>query len=95
MEKKKEPASLSIASMTSSEEIQALKCVFFLTKPELLSPISYFCNIELGSLLSSQVIADVYHGELFLRARLSGCSVPQRPCHRTPRQAETQTGAQL
>lgn len=35
MEKKKEPASLSIASMTSSEEIQALKCVFFLAKPEL------------------------------------------------------------
>lgn len=81
--------------MTSSEEIQALKCVLFLTKPELLSPISYFCNIKLRPMLHSQVIADVYHGELFLRARLAGCSVPQRSCHRTSRQAETQTGAQL
>lgn len=37
MEKKKEPVSLSIASLTSSEEIQALKCVPSLLKPKLLS----------------------------------------------------------
>lgn len=42
-----------------------------------------------------QVIADVHHGELFLRADLSGCSVSQRSLHPPSRQTEAQTGAEL
>lgn len=42
-----------------------------------------------------QVIADVHHGELFLRADLSGSSLSERSLYRTSRQTEAQTGAQL
>lgn len=47
MEKKKEPVSLSIASLTSSEEILALKSVISLIKSELQSPIGLRCSVKL------------------------------------------------
>lgn len=47
MEKKKEPVALSIASLTSSEEILALKYVISLVKLELLSPIGFLRSIKL------------------------------------------------
>lgn len=42
-----------------------------------------------------QVSADVHHGELLLRADLSGRQMSEGSRHPAPRQAEAQTGAQL
>ena len=58
--------------------------------------LQFYPRVNITEVVSlPQVTADVHHGELLLRADLSGCSMSQRSLHPPSRQTEAQAGAQL
>lgn len=63
---------------------------------QLLSVVKQHAVVHQKTLsFPPKVTADVHHGELLLRAHLSGCPVSQRPLHPPAGQTEAQAGAQL